>query len=69
MQLGIFWGCIGMIEGLATRMKHAFGGPMMIVATGGPASLYAGSTGMIDHTDRELTIRGLREVYERNRAA
>jgi len=69
MQSGIFWGYIGMIEGLVSRMKQEFGGPMTVVATGGLAALFAGATALIDHTDRELTIRGLLEVYQRNRAA
>jgi type III pantothenate kinase len=69
MQSGIFWGYIGMIEGLVTRMQKEFGSAMTVVATGGLASLFAGSTDVIDHTDRELTIRGLLEVYKRNHAA
>ncbi len=69
MQSGIFWGYIGMIEGLVARMQTEFGSTMTVVATGGLASLFAGSTDVIDHTDRELTIRGLLEVYQRNRAA
>ena len=39
---------------------------MKVVATGGLAALFAESTDFIDQTDRELTIRGLLEVYTRN---
>ena len=39
---------------------------MKVVATGGLAVLFAESTDAIDHTDRELTIRGLLQVYRRN---
>ncbi len=66
MQSGIFWGYIGMIEGLVRRIRDEFGAPMKVVATGGLAALFSESTDMIDHTDRELTIRGLMEVYRRN---
>jgi type III pantothenate kinase len=67
MKSGIFWGYIGMIEGLVTRIRKEFGvGDMQVIATGGLASLFAESTDVIDHTDRELTIRGLLEVYRRN---
>jgi type III pantothenate kinase len=69
MESGIFWGYIGMIEGLVERIKQEFGMPMTVVATGGLASLFASSTDVIDLTDRELTIRGLLEVYQRNRPA
>ncbi len=69
MQSGIFWGYIGMIEGLVTRIRAEYGEPLKVIATGGLASLFAESTDVIDHTDRELTIRGLLEVYRRNSGA
>lgn len=70
MQSGIFWGYIGMIEGLVLRIRKEYAaGDMKVIATGGLASLFAESTDVIDHTDRELTIRGLLEVYKRNSGA
>ncbi len=69
MQSGIFWGYIGMIEGLVARIRGEYGAPMKVVATGGLAALFAQSTDVIDHTDRELTIRGLLQVYQRNQSA
>ncbi len=70
MKSGIFWGYIGMIEGLVTRVRKEFGvDDMQVIATGGLAALFAESTDVIDHTDRELTIRGLLEVYRRNKRA
>lgn len=68
MKSGIFWGYISMIEGLVGRIRKEYGGEMKVVATGGLASLFAEATDVIDHTDRELTIRGLLEVYQRNSA-
>lgn len=70
MKSGIFWGYISMIEGLVLRIRKEYAaGEMKVIATGGLASLFAQSTDVIDHTDRELTIRGLLEVYQRNSGA
>ena len=69
MKSGIFWGYIAMIEGMIARIKQEYGVSMKVVATGGLAALFAESTDSIDQTDRELTIRGLLEVYNRNNGA
>ena len=37
MQSGIYWGYVGLIEGLVARIKAEFGGPLKVVATGGLA--------------------------------
>jgi|TARA_B110000196_G_C21093996_1_gene639058 type III pantothenate kinase len=66
MRSGVFWGYIGMIEGLVTRIKTECGVAMTVVATGGLAPLFAESTDMIDETDSNLTVAGLIEIYERN---
>lgn len=66
MLSGIFWGYIGLIEGLTVRIKQEFGQHMTVVATGGLAPLFAESTLMIDHLDTDLTLRGLAEIYRRN---
>ena len=44
MQSGMYWGYIGLIEGLLNRIKIEFGGPMRVVATGGLAPLFAEGT-------------------------
>ena len=67
MQSGLFWGYIGLVEGLVTRIKQEFGSPMAVVATGGLAPLFNGATAVIEHTDPNLTLWGLRLIYERNR--
>jgi type III pantothenate kinase len=67
MESGIFWGYVGLIEGLVERIKTEYGGPMKVIATGGLAPLFDRATPMIDHTDLELTIRGLLSIYRRNR--
>ncbi|HWI27106.1 MAG TPA: type III pantothenate kinase [Stellaceae bacterium] len=67
MQSGVFWGYVGLVEGLVARIKQEFGAPMRVVATGGLAPLFDGATAVVDHTDPNLTLWGLRLIYERNR--
>jgi type III pantothenate kinase len=66
MQSGVFWGYVGLIEGLVERVKREFGAPMGVVATGGLAPLFDGATPVIDRVDPDLTLWGLRLVYQRN---
>jgi type III pantothenate kinase len=66
MQSGVFWGYIGLIEGLIARIKGEWGRSMTVVGTGGVASLFHGATTMIDHFDPDLTIRGMLEIWRRN---
>jgi type III pantothenate kinase len=67
MQSGVFWGYIGLIEGLIARIKAERAQPLTVVATGGVASLFQGATEAIDRFDPDLTIRGLLEIWRRNR--
>lgn len=67
MQSGIYWGYVGLIEGIVQRMKAEIAAPVTTVATGGLAGLFADATPAIDTVDSDLTIRGLREVHWRNR--
>jgi type III pantothenate kinase len=66
IQSGIFWGYVGLIEGLVTRMRTEFGEPMRVVATGGLASLFAGASEIFDHVDPDLTLWGLRLIHRRS---
>jgi type III pantothenate kinase len=66
MQAGVFWGYIGLIEGLIARIKQDYGRPMKVVATGGIVSLFEGATDTIDVFDGDLTIHGMLEIYRRN---
>lgn len=67
MQSGIFWGYVGLIEGLVARIKSEFGGSMKVVATGGLAPLFAKATSAIDVLDADLTLFGLYLIHGRNR--
>ena len=66
MQSGIYWGYIGLVEGLVSRIKTEFGAAMNVVATGGLAPLFAGATEAIDKVDPDLTLWGLRLIYGLN---
>lgn len=69
MQSGVFWGYIGMIEGMVARIKQEFGTAMTVIATGGLAGLFSRATDIIDDTDGELTLRGLVYIHASNRTA
>lgn len=66
MQSGVFWGYVGLIEGLVTRITSEIGGPVTVIATGGLATLFTRHTSAIDHVDGDLTIRGLIELHAHN---
>jgi len=67
MESGIFWGYIGLIEGLLKRIESEFGQPLKVVATGGLAPVFAEATDAIEEIDGELTLEGLRLIHENNR--
>lgn len=67
MQSGIYWGYVGLIEGIVTRIKEEFQSPMKVVATGGLAALYAKATNVIEHLEPDLTLYGLQEIFLLNR--
>jgi type III pantothenate kinase len=68
MQSGVFWGYVGLVEGLVARIRAEWSGPMGVVATGGLAPLFEGSTKAIETVDPTLTLWGLWLVYQRNKA-
>jgi type III pantothenate kinase len=66
MESGLFYGYVGMVEGLVRRMTDELGGRATCVATGGLADVISPETTLIDHVDPDLTLHGLRLVWERN---
>lgn len=68
MQAGLFWGYVDMVEGLVRRIRSELGGDAAVVATGGLAESVAPETKLVEHVDAELTLTGLRMVWERNRS-
>ncbi len=66
MQSGIYYGFIGQVEGIVRRFKAESKTVPTVVATGGLAPLFANETDCIDIVDPNLTLKGLRLIYERN---
>ena len=66
MESGLFYGYVGMVEGLVRRMSDELGGDVICVATGGLADVIAPEVPRIQHVDADLTLHGLRIVWERN---
>ncbi len=66
MQSGIVYGYAGLVEGLVSRLKRELGYPCRVVATGGLARLIAPQTDAIEAIDDDLTLTGLRLIFERN---
>ena len=69
MQSGIFWGYVGMIEGLVKGIHDEAGTDMEVISTGGLAPLFSEYTGCINHTDSDLTLRGLYSIHRLNTKA
>ncbi len=67
IQSGLYYGYIGMIDGILERMLHELGTKTKIIATGGYASLIGTGSARIQQIDPNLTLEGLRLIYERNK--
>ena len=63
MHIGIYWGYIGMIEGLVARLKAEIGRPAKVIATGGLAVLFEKHTDVFDVIEPDLTLRGIALLY------
>ncbi len=67
MHSGVFWGYIGLIEGIVSRVQKEYGEGMSVIATGGLASVFGESTDAIEYVDPDITLRGLVQIYQRNK--
>ena len=67
MQSGIYFGYLGLVDGLLARMKREITGLKRVIATGGVATLFGEDSEHIDVVDPELTLKGLKLIYDRNR--
>ncbi len=67
MKSGVYWGYVGLIEGLIARIRSEYGrDDMKVIVTGGLAPLFAGASDIFDGIDPDLTMKGLLEIFRRN---
>lgn len=72
IQSGIYWGYVGLVEGMVSRIRQEFSvsnpdeAELKVLATGGLAPLFHNALDIIDVVDQELTTYGLFEIYSRN---
>ena len=64
MQSGIYWGYIGLIEGITERIKKEMKTKPIVIATGGLAPMFAESTKIIEKIEPDLTLLGLKEIFQ-----
>ncbi len=67
IQSGLYYGYIGLVDGILERMIAELGQKTVVIATGGHSSLIGSATHRIQHIDANLTMEGLRLIYEKNR--
>ncbi len=68
MQSGIVFGYIGLVEGLVARIQKELPEKALVIATGGYAEIIARGTKVIDDTNADITLVGLRLIYQMNKA-
>ena len=66
MQSGIFWGYIGLCEGIVRQIRIERDRPMRVIATGGLAPLFDQGFTLFDKVDDDLTIHGLTVIHRYN---
>jgi len=68
MQAGIYYGYIGLVDGILERLLAEIPDVKTVVATGGQADLIAAGSKHIREVDPMLTLVGLKLIYDRNRS-
>ena len=67
MQSGVYWGYIGLIEGIVREVRRERESPMKVIATGGLASLFAQDTELFHSVEDDLTMHGLVLINDHNK--
>ena len=67
MQSGVYWGYIGLIEGIVREVRRERVSPMKVIATGGLASLFAQGTDLFHSIEDDLTMHGLVLIHDYNK--
>jgi type III pantothenate kinase len=66
MQSGIYWGYVGLIEGIVARIRAERRRPMKVIATGGLAPLFNQGTNVFESVEDDLTMHGLVLIHRHN---
>ena len=66
IQIGLYYGYIGLVDGICERMIAELGPETKVIATGGFAKMIAGDSRYMKTVDNSLTLDGVRIIYERN---
>ncbi|MFO7757967.1 MAG: type III pantothenate kinase [Roseovarius sp.] len=67
MHSGVFWGYVGLIDGICARIRAERGRTMTVIATGGLAPLFQQGTDMFDMFEDDLTMHGLTVIHNYNK--
>jgi len=68
MQSGVFFGYLGLVREILTRIREEMGNAPKVIATGGMSPLLSPDlSAWVDELDPNLTLTGLRIIHERNR--
>jgi type III pantothenate kinase len=67
MQSGVYWGYVGLVEKIVSKIKHQSNVDLKVIATGGFATLFGENIKYIDIIDSNLTLQGLQLVYKLNK--
>jgi len=68
IQSGIFYGYVGLVDGIVRRMKEEVRDNPLVMATGGVSGMISQASQTIDEVDPNLTLDGLQIIYLRNKA-
>jgi type III pantothenate kinase len=68
MQSGVYYGYLGQLEYLVRQLKAELGTDFRVVATGGLSDIFRGNTDVIDFFEPDLTLKGLRYIFQINRS-